>query len=47
MPDKAAVFRARRKLGVEPFRELLVHADAALADGRTGGRRGRSGGGGG
>ncbi|MFI2208068.1 IS4 family transposase [Streptomyces sp. NPDC020192] len=35
VPDKAAVFRARRKLGVEPFRELLVHAGAAVADERT------------
>ncbi|MFJ3933936.1 transposase domain-containing protein [Streptomyces sp. NPDC090029] len=24
VPDKAAVYRARRKLGVEPMRELLV-----------------------
>ncbi|WP_322769741.1 IS4 family transposase [Frankia sp. Cr1] len=35
VPDKAAVFRARRNLGVEPFRELLVHAGAAVADTRT------------
>lgn len=35
MLDTAAVFRARRKLGVEPFRELLVHAGAAVADDRT------------
>lgn len=35
MPDKAAVFRGRRKLGAEPFRELLVHAGAAVADDRA------------
>ncbi|WP_240677418.1 hypothetical protein [Actinacidiphila soli] len=34
VPDKAAVFRARRKLGAELFLELLVHAGAA-ADGRA------------
>ncbi|WP_242889696.1 IS4 family transposase [Actinomadura litoris] len=35
MPDKAAIFRARRKLGTEPFQELLVHAGSAVADERT------------
>lgn len=35
VPDKAAVFRARRNLGVEVLRELLVHAGAAVADERT------------
>jgi hypothetical protein len=35
VPDKAAIFRARRKLGAEPLRELLVHAGAAVADERT------------
>ncbi|GAA0325263.1 hypothetical protein GCM10010302_75450 [Streptomyces polychromogenes] len=33
--DKAAVFRALRNLGVEPLRELLLHAGAAVADERT------------
>ncbi|WP_222868361.1 IS4 family transposase [Actinomadura syzygii] len=35
VPDKAAIFRARCKLGIEPFRELLVHAGSAVADERT------------
>ncbi|WP_327418343.1 IS4 family transposase [Streptomyces sp. NBC_01233] len=35
VPDKAAVFRARRKLGVEPMHELLVHTGTAVADART------------
>ncbi|MDT3444104.1 IS4 family transposase [Pseudofrankia sp. BMG5.37] len=35
VPDKAAIFRARRALGVEPFRDLLVHAGTAVADERT------------
>jgi hypothetical protein len=35
VPDKAAVFRARERLGAEPFRELLVHAGAAVSDEQT------------
>ncbi|WP_246236506.1 IS4 family transposase [Actinomadura chibensis] len=35
VPDKAAIFRARCKLGIEPFHELLVHAGSAVADERT------------
>jgi hypothetical protein len=37
----AAVFRARQKPGVEPLRELLVHAGAAAVDERTPGAVGR------
>ncbi|QIS23462.1 IS4 family transposase [Nocardia terpenica] len=33
--DKAAIFRARVRLGVEPLRELLIHAGAAVADETT------------
>src|SRR5919108_1929020 len=31
LPDKAAIFRARQRLGVEPFRELLVQAGPGVA----------------
>jgi hypothetical protein len=35
VPDKAALFRARVRLGVDSFHELLRHAGAAVADERT------------
>ncbi|WP_373431992.1 transposase domain-containing protein [Streptomyces canus] len=41
VPDKAAVFRARRKLGVEPFRNCWC---TLVRWWRTSGRRVRSGG---